>query len=107
MRAARDRAVSAHRSHDPAQRERHAPLRRRHEGGGDQQDEHRGKPHDLERVGHRPDQPPAPCATLPMIETIGRNMAITIVPTTTASTMMSAGSIAAVRPATALSTSSS
>ena len=42
-----------------------------------------------------------------MILIIGRNMAMTIVPTTTARKMISAGSMAAVRPATALSTSSS
>ena len=51
-------------------------------------------------------QAPAP-ETEPMILTIGRNIAMTIVPTTTARTMIRAGSIAAVMPATALSTSSS
>ena len=51
--------------------------------------------------------PAPPEDTEPMILTMGRNIATTMVPTTTASTMISAGSIAAVMPATALSTSSS
>ena len=98
-------AVAAQRFQNPAESERQATLRRRQRTRrAEERDNHDETP-DFKRGGHLP-QAPAP-ETEPMILTIGRNIAMTIVPTTTASTMMSAGSIAAVMPATALSTSSS
>ena len=53
---------------------------------------------------------PSPYAAdprVPMIWIMGINIAMTIVPTITASTIIMSGSITEVRPATALSTSSS
>ena len=95
----------------PPERQRDPTARRRRDTCRGDERHHGAYAQDLEGRTHlkgafAENQPPAP-ETEPMILIIGRNMATTIVPTTTARTMISAGSIAAVMPATALSTSSS
>ena len=89
---------------EAAQGERQPPRGGGKSGGGGKRRHHGG---DAKALRCERRHQPAPPETELMILTIGRNMAMTIVPTTSASTMMSAGSMAAVMPATALSTSSS
>ena len=91
----RHRAISRKEARKPAQGERQTAARRRKGGRRAQERDDRDDAQELARH-----QPAAP-ETEPMILTIGKNIAMTIVPTTTAKTMMSAGSIAAVMPATA------